>query len=505
LSGASIARDCAMRRLSVLVVEKDEIGGGWTDISTGLLLPDLSLLQRDRDQMHALCSEVGVLLQTAPNLLEHMPVLYPIQRDVPLGERVKISALLRTYDRFRSWKASHPHTELNSHHLPLLDAGLDRQLHSVMAWDEWRLDPGRLCSKVLKGAESCGAIIAMATAEKLQIHNRRVAGVWVKVGNQSRLVRARAVVNAAGIEVRRFYPPHSALHKGKYQAGITLFWERRLGTYAVSLSSITSADARRTEETFLPEGLHHALGPLQFDLPSADIPANLPQMAFEKALEILTPFYPAIAQHRILNHRSAVCWQPQASSENSYFDHGTEKVEGLISVLAHPILESRLVAEQVTNRITAFLRHKEVCRTHLEMLSGSVSELAPSEISQDSQSWDTLSLTRLIRRYGHHAYGIVDLVQKHPELGAIVCECEQITAAEILHSHHNEWATTSAAVSLRTGLGRGNCDGGRCLPWARMLIGDKSTAPSAPFRPMHASQLAAREYAEMLAGFGEPT
>jgi glycerol-3-phosphate dehydrogenase len=500
LAGASVARDCAMRRLSVLVVEKEEVGSGWTDILTGLLLPDLSLLTRDRDHLFELCTEVGVLLGIAPNLMEPVPLICAAPPQASLAERNRYRALFSAYDRFRSWKGTHSHTELNAEHVPLLDAALNRKLKTVFAWDDWQVHPGRLCVRTLKSAEACGTVVATHhTAEKIQLHNRRVAGVWIRTGEGMRLVRARAIVNAAGAFVRKFYPAQSTLHQGKYQGGMTALWERRMSAYGVIPQPLASS-----AEAFLPTALHHRYGVLKFDLAGGELTDALIELMFNRMLEKLTPIYPAIHRHRLLAIRTAVSWQPQRTDLAFFCDHSKEDHQGLFSVLPHPELEARLVAEKITDRICSFLRHRDLCRTHLELLSGCSSDSFAETTRPSTHTTDPVMLARLVHRYGHHANTILDSIARDPALGNVVCDCEQVTAAELKFCRENEWANTLSALILRTGGGRGNCDGARCLPWFAMSTG-KLSMLSVPHRPLvRFSQLPAREYVESLFGFSSP-
>lgn len=509
LAGASVARDCAMRRLSVLLVERGNVGGGWTDILTGMFLPRMGLLHDNRDYLRDLSTEVGVHLGIAPNLMEALPVLYPLPKGSSLGEQNRRRALISAYDRFRAWKGTHTHIELSSKHLPLLDAALDKDIHRLFAWDEWHIDPARLCIGILKSAEACGAVIAQGlSAEKIQTHNDRIAGAWVKFADGTRLVRSRVVINAAGVEARKFYPGNSPLHRGKYQGGVTAVWERRLGTYAIALDPFEESG-----EMFLPKGYHQVFGVQKFDLPNARIDAALLDTMYGRITEKLADVYPTLSRHRLLDLRAAVCWQPieppaQKSSQSNgerFHDHAPERFHGLYSLLPHAEIEARLVAEKLTDRVCGFLRHRETSRTHLELLPGCTADdssefMPPADAS--SATADSMTFKGIVNRHGHHAAAIHELTRQHPELATVVCECEQITAAELRFCKDREWGTTTAALQTRTGAGRGNCDGARCSAWLEMMTG---TPPLKRHGPIRANQLAGREYAAFMQGFSKGT
>ncbi|WP_267899996.1 (2Fe-2S)-binding protein [Olegusella massiliensis] len=63
------------------------------------------------------------------------------------------------------------------------------------------------------------------------------------------------------------------------------------------------------------------------------------------------------------------------------------------------------------------------------------------------------------------------LVAQDSAYGRIICRCETVTEAEIIHALHEEIpATTIDGVKRRAGTGMGRCQGGFCGPRILELI-----------------------------------
>jgi len=71
LTGAAIARDCALRGLSVLLLEARDLGAGATSIRSGLLDP--GVVGGDGERIARAREEVSILRRTCGHLLRRVP------------------------------------------------------------------------------------------------------------------------------------------------------------------------------------------------------------------------------------------------------------------------------------------------------------------------------------------------------------------------------------------------------------------------------------------------
>src|ERR1041385_138631 len=79
INGAGIARDAAMRGLTVLLLDKGDIGAGTSAASTRLIHGGLRYLEHgELSLVRESLSERNLLLQLAPHLVRPIPLLVPI-------------------------------------------------------------------------------------------------------------------------------------------------------------------------------------------------------------------------------------------------------------------------------------------------------------------------------------------------------------------------------------------------------------------------------------------
>ncbi len=217
INGAGIARDAALRGLSVALVEQGDFASGTSSRSSKLIHGGLRYLEnfefalvlessRERDRMRR---------HLAPHLVHPMPFVFPIFDGDPVG-RLRLTAGLWVYDglsafrniaRHRSWGRrktlrQEPH---------LRQDGLQGAMHYYDCWtDDARLTLETVLAAIGAGAVACNYI---AVAELLRDGALRGARVVDRLHGDSFTIAARQVVNATGPwldNVRRLDDPAAA-------------------------------------------------------------------------------------------------------------------------------------------------------------------------------------------------------------------------------------------------------------------------------------------------------
>src|SRR5436190_4398322 len=113
INGAGIARDAAMRGLSVLLVDKGDIGSGTSSWSTRLIHGGLRYLEfGELALVRESLREREVLLRIAPHLVRPLPLLIPIYRDSRRGRWLVRTGLLG-YDLLSRGKSLPRHRMLS--------------------------------------------------------------------------------------------------------------------------------------------------------------------------------------------------------------------------------------------------------------------------------------------------------------------------------------------------------------------------------------------------------
>jgi glycerol-3-phosphate dehydrogenase len=200
INGAGIAADAAGRGLSVLLVEKGDLGGATSSASSKLIHGGLRYLEHFEFRLvREALLEREVLLANAGHIIWPQRFVLP---QVPGGRPgLMLRAGLFLYDRLGQRQRIPPSQSLD---LRRDHAGhaLRRELaHGFSYWD-CRVDDSRLVILNARAAAQRGATIETRTR---LISARAEDGVWrvlIEHGGAEREVRARALVNAAGPWVR---------------------------------------------------------------------------------------------------------------------------------------------------------------------------------------------------------------------------------------------------------------------------------------------------------------
>ena len=200
INGAGIARDAAMRGLSVLLVDKGDVGGGTSAASTRLIHGGLRYLEQfEFGLVRESLRERETLLRIAPHLVRPLPIVIPIYRDGRRGWAT-IRAGMVAYDLL-SWGKSLPRHRMLSvretlRQMPGLRAeGLSG---SAVYYDAQVEFAERLVLENVLAAVECGATVLTYTrvTDLLTLENS-LAGIKVD-GNKTDQFRATVVINAAG-------------------------------------------------------------------------------------------------------------------------------------------------------------------------------------------------------------------------------------------------------------------------------------------------------------------
>ncbi|MBY0370791.1 FAD-dependent oxidoreductase [bacterium] len=513
--GLSVARDCAMRRLSVVLFEREDFGAGTTGAGPGILSGEPHWLSTDPETTRIACEEINVLQRIAPNLLTRVPILYPVHKSEPKQDLDRLEALADLYDHYAVAKAGLPHVRLTGKDLRTLDPGLTDECWGAISMDEWSADPARLALAIARSAAAAGAtLLKPAVVEKVEVQSGKPVGVRVSgLSDVPLLVRSRAVVNAAGPWGPGFVPKRSV--EFRYYQRSYFFLERRLTDVALAIPV-----PRRIDPLYVfPRGGMTLIGASEVPLSGKPEDARVGSEELARTLEAVKRYFPAIESHRFTSmvtgvHCRVVATAGAEGQRQAVFDHGKEGIEGLYTLVGGGLTRARRLAEQVTNLVCKQLRQKERCRTHLEGLPGCTPEIPWREEAERSGR-DPVLVAQLIRRHGHKAASILDAAARQPELAQTLCECENVVAAEAEYTIRKEWVTSLADLKRRTRLGEGSCRGARChfagacflgsqLSWNGERVAEELERNPCQF-PKELSWGAQRkqeEYAEYLRGFG---
>lgn len=245
ITGAGVARDAALRGLSVALVERDDFASGTSSRSSRLVHGGLRYLEHGHLHLVFESSlERRRLLDLAPHLVRPLEFTWPVYE----GSRVprwKLGAGLFLYDLLALFRNVAPHRRLDPEEVLAREPRLRAEgLTGGASYFDAATDDARLTLATAIGAREAGAVVANhAGVRRLLSARGRAAGAIVADdgGRGEIAVRARAVVNAAGPwsdEIRRLEEPAArATVRGTKGVHVTVATERVGNRAALTLLS----------------------------------------------------------------------------------------------------------------------------------------------------------------------------------------------------------------------------------------------------------------------------
>jgi glycerol-3-phosphate dehydrogenase len=201
ITGAGIARDAAMRGLSVALVEARDFAAGTSSRSSKLVHGGIRYLaQGDMTLVREAALERKAVRNIAPHLARRTLFVVPARNRAAIA---KFRTGLWTYEKLGSVEADDRHQLWNNERLTREEPALiTDDLSGAIVYPEYVTDDARLTLANIRSAAANGAVVANyaevtqidcanGTVEALTVTDRRNAD------NTTRL-RARVIVNAAG-------------------------------------------------------------------------------------------------------------------------------------------------------------------------------------------------------------------------------------------------------------------------------------------------------------------
>ena len=198
INGCGIARDAAGRGWRVHLCDRADLGSGTSSASTKLIHGGLRYLEHYEFRLvREALMEREVLWKIAPH------IIWPLRFVLPHHNQLRAAWLLRLglfiYDHLGGRKRLPPTRTLNLRTEPA-GAMLKPQFTRGFAYSDCWVEDSRLVVLNARDAADRGAVIAPRTA---CVSAERESGLWTltlqdMVTDERRIIRARALVNAAG-------------------------------------------------------------------------------------------------------------------------------------------------------------------------------------------------------------------------------------------------------------------------------------------------------------------
>ncbi|ACG72549.1 FAD dependent oxidoreductase [Anaeromyxobacter sp. K] len=489
VNGTGTARDCAMRGLRVLLLEKSDFGVGASGNSSGMIHGGIRYMLSDRKVTELACRDSGFIQRIAPHLLFRIPFLMPFgsrAEAATLAERAAWYATevyVGTYDQYQPLKRGRPSTRLTAEELYRLEPGLRPGLHGAVTLDEWGIDAFRLCVLNALSARTHGAELRTWTeVRQLLVEGGRVRGVrWrdALTGEEGE-ARTPVVFNAAGAwspALARASGVRVPMRPGK---GVHLTLDRRWSSYGVIC---TAVDGRQM--FLMPHENESIVGTTDDDWYGDPDDLEATQDEVEYLLEGAASLVPGVRRARITRawcglRTTLYAYGPNEdalSREHQLLDGAADGAAGLLSIVGGKLASYRAQSEEAADRIEALLgRPVTPCRTHQEPLPGGDEVPDPAALAREFPVAAAVA-ARLVYRHGGRAREICAMIRDDRRLGLVLCRDEAILAAEVVYCARHEQVRRLQDLRRRCRLSVGACGGLDCARVGAQLVGRELSWP----------------------------
>ncbi|TFF96650.1 FAD-dependent oxidoreductase [Candidatus Thorarchaeota archaeon] len=462
-TGTAVARDCAMRGLKTLLLERDDIASATVGTCAGMISSGLKYMEEP--EIVDMCSaEVIHLNKIAQHIIAKNPILTPMleMSDLSTGGN-----FAEEYSKRAAERDVPPVLFLTPEDSLEIEPMLSPDIIASMYFEEFFIDPFRLCLlQALDTRRHGGDVKTYAEVTDILVEDGDVRGVEVfdrKSGEVSQFTSS-VVVNATGPWAHKIAALADAPLELRLNKGAHVILDRRV----VNVGVVAKAVDGRMIYLF-PHENTVLLGTTALD--TWDDPDTLTAShdEIEYLLKSIEWVVPSIREARIIRTMEGVrpliaTWKvPEDDVTRGYeiVDHDTNGVSGLLSFTGGKLVMCRHMAEAVTDTVCAKLGIEAECRTHLEPLPGNeedVDVLALAEEYDVSQH----AVERMRARRGTETEDILALTREHPSWKSTICTCEPVIEAEVRYSIRNEFPETINDLRRRLRVGTGPCQGTFC-------------------------------------------
>jgi glycerol-3-phosphate dehydrogenase len=479
--GAGIARDAALRGLSVAIVEQADFGSGTTSRPTRLIHGGLRYLELfDFALVRSDMREREILLRIAAHLVFPLAFLLPLYRP-SFFYQLKLRIGMQLYDALSLDKSLPKRKHLDR----AATLAAEPSLEPDGLTGAWRFYDAQVplverlvIENLIDAANHRTIVLNHARVSDFLREGDRIVGARVRdsVAERNVEVRARFTVVATGPWLDRTIAP---LRRGsdpllRLTKGVHIVTRR-----AVQQAHVLFAKSDGRLFFVVPWRDATIVGTTDTDYTGdpGDVAATEEDVRYlQDEARRAFPTAPFDEIHftwagvRALVREEGVS-EGEVSRKHALFDHAKrEGVEGILSVVGGKITAYRAIAEEVVDAANRALSRYGPSRTALEPLPGARPvDLAarPGDIALDATT--RAYLTSL---YGGRAREVLDLTRGDPSLASPLCPHHRGIEAEIVHAVQNEWAQTLGDVLLRrNALGLSACQALDCVDRVADRIG----------------------------------
>ena len=446
ITGAGVAREAALRGLTVVLLEKADFASGTSSRSSKLIHGGIRYLEQgDIGLVREAARERAVLRAIAPHLAIPTPMM------IPAGSRagrLKLAAGLWSFARLASGQGDEQHRQLGARATYDFEPRLKREpLAGSVIMSEYATDDARLTLETVRSAARAGAITANY-AEVVSIESER-QGLRVSavdaISSERLVVRCRCLVNAAGPWFDRVRAMHANSEEERIQLtrGIHVVVPHN----RLPLRSIVILRADDGRSTFVvPSGRYSYIGTTDtmYEGEPEEPGASAADVAYLLA-SVSRSFEDAPEASDIIGTWSGVRpllkQEGRAPSEISRRDEIMVGPGPVVSVAGGKLTTFRRMAERVVHQVVELLKTStgELDSSTVALVGGSLEEQRRARATSPRLDDPELS-ERLWSKYGTEAAVLIDIISRRPEAAEPVAGLAEFTHAELEYAVSAEMA-----------------------------------------------------------------
>lgn len=462
-TGAGILWDLSLRGIDAVLLEKRDLANGATGRCHGLLHSGARYVVKDAEAARECLRENRILKTIAPHCIHDVGglfVRYP--QDDP--------------GFFTAWDAACaaiglPTTPLSAAEALELEPNLPPDILGAATCPDAHVDVFQLTLANLQAAVGRGGRFrAYAEVTAIETRDGRVEGVRFRdtLSGEEDSIVCEMVINAGGGWAQQVAALAGLHVPVRCDKGSLLVLNHNLVTRVVNRCR-KPGDA----DILVPAGPVCILGTSSITVPGPEgLRAESDEI--EALLKLGAELVPRMAESRVLRIFSGVrpLYVPQGADKAggreisrgfALLDHGAEDgLSGFVSIVGGKLTTYRLMAEKTCDLVARHLGVDAPCLTAETPLRPAT---PPALVSKIRRLLSAQAASIVERRLGPALAQLIGRIETDPDMAEIMCECEQVTRAEVAMVMAADAAVpvrTINDVGRRCRLGFGSCQGTFC-------------------------------------------
>lgn len=467
-TGAGVARDCALRGIRALLLERFDIATGATGRNHGLLHSGARYAVTDRESAEECIRENMILRRIASHCVDETDGLFISLPEDGLEFQAKFVDACRA--------AGIRADIIDPKEALLLEPSANPAMIGAVRVPDGSVDPFRLTAANVLDAKAHGAeVLTYHEVLDLIREQDRIVGVKVldrKTGEKTEY-RAQIVVNAGGIWGHDIAKKAGVTVNMLPAKGALLIFGHRVNNIVINrCRKPADADILVPGDTICLIGTTSSKVPFE-ECDNMYVTADEVDLLLREGMKLA----PSLEHTRILRAYAGV--RPLVASDDDpsgrsvsrgivVLDHAKrDGIEGFITITGGKLMTYRLMGEWTTDLICKKLNLSAKCVTAEEKLPGSREE---EKVSRKLISIPAMQRESSIYRHGDMAERVA---AETPAQRSLVCECEEVSAGEVEYAINALDVNNLVDLRRRTRVGMGTCQGELCACRAAGLMAEK--------------------------------